>query len=76
MIKILAFGKVAEITGKPTWDEEDVETTADLERLLKERWPQLKNLPMTIAINKTMARPGDPVPSGATVAVLPPFSGG
>lgn len=76
MITILAFGKIAEITGKPTWEEEDIEDSTAFERRLRERFPQLENIPFIIAIDKIKARPGDPVHSGATIAILPPFSGG
>ncbi len=76
MINILAFGKIAEIAGRTSWEEEDIEDAAAFERRLRERFPQMDNIPFIIAIDKVKAQPGDPVPSGATIAVLPPFSGG
>jgi len=76
MINILAFGKIAEITGSPSWEEEDVEDAAALEQRLRKRFPGMENIPFVIAIDKIKARPDDRVPVGATVALLPPFSGG
>lgn len=76
MITILAFGKIAEITGKSSWVEDDVEDTAALEDRLRKRFPEIGDIPFAIATNKIKALPGDPVPAGATVALLPPFSGG
>lgn len=78
MITILAFGKIAEITGKSSWveDDVDVDDAASLEENLRKRFPEIGNIPFAIAINKIKALPGDPVPAGATIALLPPFSGG
>jgi len=76
MITILAFGKIAEIAGKQKWEETDVENVAMLEQRLRESYPQIEKIPVVIAVNKIKAKSADPVPSGAVVAVLPPFSGG
>ena len=53
-------------------------TVADLRRLLGETCPALRDfLPRcAIAVNEDFADDDAPVPAGASVAVIPPVSGG
>ncbi len=54
------------------------DTVASVRDRLLERFPQLAAAVPTLmyAINEEYARESDPVPAGATLAMIPPVSGG
>lgn len=53
-------------------------TVADLKARLTRDFPDLEPLwpRLAVAVGGDLAGPGDPVPDGAEVALLPPVSGG
>ena len=72
------FGQLAEHTGR---DEEPLElpgnyTVAELRAHLQQRHPALAGALYRVAVGTRLATDADPVPSGAEVALLPPFAGG
>lgn len=75
-MKILAFGKIAEIIGKPQLEVDDFPTTEILLGFLHQQYPALKNHKFSIAVNKKQVNGNAPIALGAEVALLPPFSGG
>jgi molybdopterin synthase sulfur carrier subunit len=75
-ITVLAFGRVAELTGKSSFVVNDVDSTTQLKQKLEEDYPALKSISFAIAVNKKMATAAMPLDDNATVALLPPFSGG
>lgn len=75
-INVLAFGQIAEITGKAEWITEDFQTTSALYNGLIQKYPELKVMNMAIAVNKQIVHSDRILQEGDTVALMPPFSGG
>ncbi|WP_373522880.1 MoaD/ThiS family protein [Aquiflexum sp.] len=76
MIKIKAFGMVAE---KIQTNEMELQYMPDTEVLLgflHQQFPDLKHIKFSLAVNKKQAVGKTIIPLGAEVALLPPFSGG
>ena len=75
-ITVLAFGAVTDITGKNSFAVHDVKNTTELKAKLEAAYPALKNISYAIAVNRQMVSVPTALEAGATVALLPPFSGG
>ena len=75
-ITIIAFGQMAELTGKSNWVMHDVHDTEQLKQEIESAYPSIKNINYLVAVNKKVARENAGIPADATVALLPPFSGG
>ncbi len=74
-IKILAFGQIAEITGKEFAIE--AENLASLERLLIQKFPDLTDKKFAFAVNKKLVKDHATVLNeNDVVALMPPYSGG
>lgn len=74
-IQLLAFGQIAEITGR----SESIENALDTDTLkgqLIMQFPGLKDLQFAMAVNKKVISKNTVLKDGDTVALLPPFSGG
>lgn len=76
MIKILAFGIVAEKIKSSEFYLEDVENTQLLRDLLRTRFPELAGTKYSVSINRKLVHEDVSIDSGSEVALLPPFSGG
>lgn len=72
----MAFGQIAEITGKQSWKFPAVQTTADLKQKLELEFPALKAINYSIAVNRKITRDEASLQHEDVVALLPPFSGG
>ncbi|MCC7465391.1 MAG: MoaD/ThiS family protein [Saprospiraceae bacterium] len=75
-MKILAFGKIADILRRPEQDIQGPETVAELRIFLEQEYPELKTLRYVIAVDKQIADEEASLSENAEVALLPPFSGG
>lgn len=75
-VNVLTFGAVADIVGKSNLNLSDVSTTDELKEKLENDYPALKNISYAIAVNKQMVTASTAIGPNATVALLPPFSGG
>lgn len=75
-MKLLVFGKIAEILGANELDVQEFPSTEILLGYLYQQYPSLKNLKFSIAINKKQINGNAPIDKGAEIALLPPFSGG
>lgn len=76
MVKVLAFGIVAE---KISLSEIYLENVSDLHTLkdaLSLRFPELANIKYSVSINRKLVYQNAPIDSDSEVALLPPFSGG
>lgn len=75
-IHLLAFGMIADVLEHSetdwAWSADTVSLRADLIRA----YPELNGLPFVIAVNMEVNGGDQPIPPGATVALLPPYSGG
>ena len=73
-IKIIAFGQIAEITGKELMLE-----ATDLESLkqnLKQKFPELSDKKLAFAVNRKLVENNITFNENDVVALMPPYSGG
>ncbi|HET7897206.1 MAG TPA: MoaD/ThiS family protein [Flavisolibacter sp.] len=75
-ITVLAFGAVSDIIGKKSFTITDVQSTDELKQKLEADYPALKYLRYAVAVDKQLTAASTPLDANATVALLPPFSGG
>ena len=79
-VTVLLFASVADRAGtrRVELPRAEGDTVASIRDRLLERFPQLAAAVPTLmyAIDEEYARESDPVPAGATVALIPPVSGG
>ncbi len=75
-INLLAFGQLAEITGKAELRILDVKNTNELNQKLIEQYPKLVAFNYLLAVNKKIVQGNTSLNDKDTVALLPPFSGG
>lgn len=75
-IRILAFGRVAEIIGKREWVAEGILSTDALQEILIQQFPALEGINYALLVNKKISPKNSLLTDGETVALLPPFSGG
>lgn len=75
-INILAFGQIADITGKSEFKIPGVNNTDLLKSKLSELFPELNSIKYSIAVNKKVVQSNTKLNNKDTVALLPPFSGG
>lgn len=73
--QIIIFGQLTDITGN-SLSLENVPDTYTLVQELHKRFPLLANAKYVIAVNKKMVKENTMLTEDATVALLPPFSGG
>ena len=75
-LNLIAFGQLAGITGSSVVLNEALTDTDGLQVYLHKHYPALLQLNYKIAVNKQIAQTNMPIIEGATIALLPPFSGG
>ena len=78
-VQILFFGITSDLLGTSNLEIEVVEasTVANLKSLLKEKYPQLKNIASyAIAVNESYAVDDLVLEEKDVVAIIPPVSGG
>jgi molybdopterin synthase sulfur carrier subunit len=75
-INVLTFGAITEITGSKSFLMQGIDSTERLVDLLEEKYPRLKTVQYAIAVNKEVIQENTILDNDATVAILPPFSGG
>ena len=77
---MLLFASVAEKAGtrRLTVESQPGDTVVQLRERVLERFPQLESsLPTLLyAVNEEYVKEWEPVPAGATLALIPPVSGG
>lgn len=73
-IKIIAFGSIAELTGKEiTMQASDVDS---LKVILQELFPELVDRKYAVAVNMKVVQGNLELKQNDTVALMPPYSGG
>ena len=79
-VQILFFGPLRDHAGSgpEAMELADGATVSVLRSAVLARWPALQpwERSLLVAVNLTYARPGDPIPPGAEVAIMPPVQGG
>ncbi len=74
-LKIILFGKLADITGNSISLDYVVNTDA-LKEILHKNYPALADTKYVIAVNKQVIHSNTLLNENSEVALLPPFSGG
>ena len=75
-INVIFFGQLAEYTGTESISYPlQIDTDCLLNKLM-ELYPSLSNVSYTVAVDKRVIKQNTILNIGATVALLPPFSGG
>lgn len=74
-VKIILFGKLAEIAGSSV-SIDNVTDTDSLITVLHKNYPALSNIKYVIAVDKQVIKENTALSRKSTVALLPPFSGG
>lgn len=75
-IHIKAFGMVAEKIGTIELTMDHYQDSEALLDALQVRFPALKSIKFSLAINKKLISIKQEIPENAEIALLPPFSGG
>ncbi len=75
-IKIIAFGPIADITGCKEFEVDRIYDTESLRMYLSKRYNELEKQQFVIAIGNKIIGSRQRLSDGASVALLPPFSGG
>ena len=75
-IEVQFFGQLVEKSGQSSISLSHIDSILELKEKLFSTYPLLKNIKFVIAINNKMANEHTKIPDGATIALMPPFSGG
>lgn len=75
-ITVIAFGVAAEKMKGSRFSVEDITDSTGLKVWLNKHFPELKDIKLSVAINKKIIHGETAIPDNAEVALLPPFSGG
>ena len=75
-VRILAFGRMAEIMQRSQWETEGVEDLHQLEAMLYATFPALKGQRFIFSVDRKIVSGNVRLTTGSEVALLPPFSGG
>ncbi len=75
-ITIIAFGMATRIFGDSSISMSHVNDTDTLRNVLNERFPALVEVPFVLAVNQELSLGNQPIPPGAEIAIMPPYSGG
>lgn len=73
-IKIISFGRLKEIVGSDL--ELEAENSDELLNQLNEKFPELKDLKLRIAVNQKIISENTDLKNNDVVALMPPYSGG
>jgi sulfur-carrier protein len=74
IIKIISFGRLKEILGSDF--ETEAENMEGLLNQLNEKFAQLKDLKLRIAVNQKIITGNTELNNNDVVALMPPYSGG
>ena len=75
-IDIISFGKIAEFLPAQKLELRVVSDTDGLKNLLEQEYPGLRNMKYKLALNKQVVQQNMELRDHATIAIMPPFSGG
>lgn len=75
-LNIISFGKIAEFIKTQTINIEALENTDQIKVYLERHYPGLAEIKYILALNNTLIQGKTEIKEGATIAIMPPFSGG
>ncbi len=74
--RVITFGHIKEITGSDPIVLYDVKDTEEVVRQMQDRFPALAGQTYLLAVDKAIVSGKTVLTNDATIAFLPPFSGG
>lgn len=74
--EVLIFGQLTDMTRQSKLQVDDMPDTDALLAWLKAGYPGLQSAKFVVAVNGQVIQQNTTLAAGATVALLPPFSGG
>ncbi|WP_145855642.1 MoaD/ThiS family protein [Pedobacter suwonensis] len=75
-IEIISFGQITEFINNQKIEVDGITDTDAFSKYLENRFPALKNLKYKLALNKNIVQHNTEITNQATIAIMPPFSGG
>lgn len=75
-MRLLAFGRLSHLPFDDITVPPDVADSRDLRRLLGDRWPELNDPKVRVAVNQVLILGNVPLSPTDEIAFLPPMSGG
>ena len=75
-IQILIFGQLADVVGRNQIETECADDTDALKKNLFLDFPELKNQPFVLSVDRKIVKHNQKINPEAEVALLPPFAGG
>lgn len=75
-MRLLAFGRLSHLPFDRVTVPPDVTDSRSLRLLLAERWPELNDPKVQLAVNQVLIRENVTLSPGDEIAFLPPMSGG
>jgi molybdopterin synthase sulfur carrier subunit len=75
-LRVLAFGRIAEIMHQAEWETAGAEDLLGLEAALIAAFPALRGQRFVFAVNRKVVSGNVRIEPGSEIALLPPFSGG
>ena len=75
-MEIILFGQLAEIAGSSRIEIDLQKDTNGLVECINRKYPAMEDIRYQIALNKKVVNSNSPINADATIALLPPFSGG
>jgi molybdopterin synthase sulfur carrier subunit len=75
-VQILFFGQLTDKTGCSSATIENPQTIGKLKSVVIQKYPDLATAKFTIALNNKIAFDKEVIAEDATIALMPPFSGG
>jgi len=75
-IEIISFGQITEFISTQKIDVDGIADTDAFKLYLENQFPALKNLKYKLALNKNIVQENTKITNKATIAIMPPFSGG
>ncbi|WP_025142815.1 MoaD/ThiS family protein [Pedobacter jeongneungensis] len=75
-IEIISFGKISELISNQKIDFDGIADTDNFKLHLEHQFPALKSMKYKLALNKNIVQENTQIINKATIAIMPPFSGG
>ncbi|QDW25706.1 MoaD/ThiS family protein [Pedobacter sp. KBS0701] len=75
-IEIISFGQISEFINHQKIEIDGIADTDAFKQHLEDRFPALKGIKYKLALNKNIVQENTEIKNPATIAVMPPFSGG
>ncbi|MCX2492418.1 MoaD/ThiS family protein [Pedobacter sp. PF22-3] len=75
-IEIISFGQITEFINNQKIEVNGIADTNSFKQYLEDRFPALKGIKYKLALNKNIVQQNTEITNQATIAIMPPFSGG